>query len=175
MTYKSKEKFDAIFGDNVQNNISKRRWVAFEKNICNLLSKDGVFLNWEAGFYNPEMKRMDHDDIISLYRKNPSYFDKFENKANLHLKIWHIYKKPGGRVDTLYSERGLRKRLKKGLISQKEYEGIKQGLVWRGVLLSMEDTRRLLGRVFDIVEECIEDDTPLYNDFYRLFVLKVKK
>jgi hypothetical protein len=173
MNYRSNQKYDAIFGDNVQNNISKRRWVTFERNIKNLLSKDGVFLNWEGGFYNKK-SILSYSSLIKLYRKKPKYFDSFRNNAYLHLKVWCYYINKGGRVDSKKVDKELRKMTDKGLITESEFKKIRQPLMWKGVLLDLKDSRALLGKVFKIVEECIEEDTDLYNDFYRLFVLKAR-
>ena len=174
LEYHPKEKYDAIFGDTILNNLHSRTWLKFEHLVRSWLSDNGVFITEITSFFKTNFPKYDYIDLIKTYRKNPDYFKDFRNKTLLHFFLWWKHKTPSGWVPIYKIDNNFKKLYQQGKITKKEFYNTRIALNWRGTVLSGRETRNKLTKVFKIVEESIEEKHPVYKNFYRLFVLKAK-
>ncbi len=172
--YNPKEKFDAIFGDTIFNNVHLIGWIKLERKIASWLTPNGVFITEHCGIFNEKAPKYSFDDLIKNYRKNQQSFKDFKNKSLHHFYLWSTHQKKSCVVNMPGYDKKLKKLYKKGKITKKEYEEIRIPLDYRGVCLPGTKIKLKIKSVFKILEEIIEDKHPVYKNFYRLYVLKPK-
>lgn len=174
MEYKPKEKYDAVFGDNVLNNLPSKDWLRFNKLVASWLNRGGVFINVICGFFRAGYPTYTYEDVVRIYRKNPSYFKNFANRVYFNFSLWWNVCKQNC-VDVNKVEEELRKLYLHGRITKKEFNDILIPLNLKLTWFKGKETSQRLKNVFRILVECHEKNHPLHKYFYRFYVLMPKK